>query len=126
MQLRLREHLGKLFNAQKKTTNNVFENKRSMGKLFKEAGRLKQVLSANADHFSQVEGLLDDKDFRAKVTRDEYEELCKDMLDRVKLPVEEALKSSHMTMTEISGVILMGAGTRMPKVQEHLIQATGR
>lgn len=30
------------------------ENPRAMAKLFKEAERVKQVLSANADHFAQV------------------------------------------------------------------------
>ena len=54
VQLRLRDHLAKLFNEQKKTKNDVFKNPRSMGKLFKEAGRVKQVLSANSEHFAQV------------------------------------------------------------------------
>jgi len=54
MQLRLRDFLGKKFNELKKTPNDVFKNPRAMAKLFKEAGRLKNVLSANADHFAQV------------------------------------------------------------------------
>lgn len=54
MTLRLREHLAKLFNAQKKTKTDVFTNDRAMGKLFKEANRVKKVLSANADHTAQV------------------------------------------------------------------------
>ena len=54
MQLRLRDHLAKLFNEQKKTKEDVTKNQRAMQKLFKEAGRIKQVLSANADHFAQV------------------------------------------------------------------------
>jgi hypoxia up-regulated 1 len=54
MQLRLRDFLGKKFNEMKKTSNDVFKNPRAMAKLFKEAGRLKNVLSANADHFAQV------------------------------------------------------------------------
>jgi hypoxia up-regulated 1 len=54
MQLRLRDFLGKKFNELKKTPNDVFKNPRALAKLFKEAGRLKNVLSANADHFAQV------------------------------------------------------------------------
>lgn len=54
MTLRLRNHLAKLFNAQKKTKTDVFTNDRSMGKLFKEANRLKKVLSANVEHMAQV------------------------------------------------------------------------
>lgn len=54
MQIRLRDHLGTAFNDMKKTPTNIFTNARSMAKLFKEAGRVKNVLSANADHYAQV------------------------------------------------------------------------
>lgn len=54
MDLRLRDHLAKLFNEQKKTKNNVRENHRAMAKLLKEAQRLKTVLSANVDFMAQV------------------------------------------------------------------------
>nr|CAD7437963.1 unnamed protein product [Timema bartmani] len=85
IQLQLRDYLGRKFNELKKTPNDVFKNPRALAKLFKEAGRLKNVLSANADHYAQVEGLLDDIDFRMQV-------------------------------------ILVGAGTRVPKVQEKLTE----
>lgn len=76
MQIRLRNYLAKKFNEMKKTKNDVFKNDRSMAKLFKEAGRLKNVLSANAEHPAQIEGLLDEKDFKLPVTRETFEELC--------------------------------------------------
>ena len=53
--LRLRDHLAKKFNEAGKTKKDVFENPRAMAKLFKEANRVKKVLSANVDHFAQVE-----------------------------------------------------------------------
>ncbi|XP_064650580.1 hypoxia up-regulated protein 1-like isoform X14 [Lineus longissimus] len=123
-QFRLREHLAKLFNAQKKTKTDVTTNPRAMAKLLKEAGRVKKVLSANNEHYAQVEGLLDDRDFRAKVTREEFEELCSDLFERVAKPLEDALKSAHMTMDEINEIILMGGGTRVPKVQAKLREVT--
>lgn len=54
IQLRLRDYLATKFNELKLTTNDVTKNPRSMAKLFKEAGRLKNVLSANTEHFAQV------------------------------------------------------------------------
>lgn len=57
MELRLREHLAKLFNEQKKSKKDVRENMRAMAKLLKEAQRLKTVLSANAEHMAQVKPL---------------------------------------------------------------------
>lgn len=120
MQLRLRDYLGQKFNDLKKTPNDVFKNPRALAKLFKEAGRVKNVLSANADHFAQVEGLLDDIDLKIQVTREQLEDLCKDLFDRIRSPIDQALKSSGLTIDVISQVVLVGAGTRMPKVQEKL------
>lgn len=54
IQLRLRDYLAAKFNDLKLTPNDVTKNVRSMAKLFKEAGRLKNVLSANTEHFAQV------------------------------------------------------------------------
>lgn len=126
IELRLRDHLAKLFNEQKKSKKDVRENMRAMAKLLKEAQRLKTVLSANAEHVSQIEGLMDDIDFRAKVTRSDFEALCEDLYARVPGPVKEALAASEMTMDEIEQVILVGGSTRVPKVQEVLLKAVGK
>ncbi|XP_058866360.1 hypoxia up-regulated protein 1-like [Acipenser ruthenus] len=126
MELRLRDHLAKLFNEQKKSKKDVRENVRAMAKLLKEANRLKTVLSANVDHMAQVEGLLDDIDFKSRVTRAELEELCADLLQRVPGPVQQALSSAELTMDEIESVILVGGATRVPKVQELLLKAVGK
>ncbi|CDQ58349.1 unnamed protein product [Oncorhynchus mykiss] len=126
MDLRLRDHLAKLFNEQKKTKKDVRENHRAMAKLLKEAQRLKTVLSANAEFMAQVEGLLDEIDFKAKVTRVEFEALCADLFERVPGPVQEALSSAEMSLDEIEQVILVGGSTRVPKVQEVLLKSVGK
>nr|XP_031299386.1 hypoxia up-regulated protein 1 isoform X2 [Camelus dromedarius] len=128
MELRLREHLAGLFNEQRKGqgTKDVRENPRAMAKLLREANRLKTVLSANADHMAQIEGLMDDVDFKAKVTRAEFEELCADLFERVPRPVQQALQSAQMNLDEIEQVILVGGATRVPKVQEVLLKAVGK
>ncbi|XP_050433030.1 hypoxia up-regulated protein 1 [Adelges cooleyi] len=122
IQLRLRDYLATKFNSLKLTTNDVTKNARSMAKLFKESGRVKNVLSANTDHFAQIEGLIDEKDMRIKVTREELEELCKDLFDKVTIPAQRALESSGLTIDIIEQVMLAGAGTRVPKVQDRLVK----
>lgn len=128
MELRLREHLAGLFNEQRKgqKAKDVRENPRAMAKLLREANRVKTVLSANADHMAQIEGLMDDVDFKAKVTRAEFEELCADLFERVPGPVQQALQSAEMNLDEIEQVILVGGATRVPKVQEVLLKAVGK
>ncbi|XP_070621830.1 hypoxia up-regulated protein 1 isoform X2 [Erythrolamprus reginae] len=125
MELRLRDHLAKLFNEQH-PGKDVRQNLRAMAKLLKEANRVKTVLSANADHMAQIEGLLDDIDFKAKVYRQEFETLCSDLFERVAGPVRQALSSAEMSLDEIDQVILVGGATRVPKVQEFLLQAVGK
>lgn len=49
----------------------------------------------------QVEGLMDDIDFKAKVTRAEFEKLCADLFDRVPRPVQEALAVAEMKLVSI-------------------------
>lgn len=58
MDLRLRDHLAKLFNEQKKSKKDVRENHRAMAKLLKEAQRLKTVLSANVEFMAQVSSVM--------------------------------------------------------------------
>lgn len=126
MQLRLQKYLAKKFNEMKKTPNDVTKNPRAMAKLFKEAGRVKNVLSANADHYAQIEGLLDEQDFKLQVTREGFEKLAQDLFERVAGPVETALKTAGLTKEVLGQVVLVGAGTRVPKVQEYLQKAVGQ
>lgn len=120
MQLRLRDYLADAFNAMKKTTQNVYENPKALAKLLKEAGRVKNVLSANIDHFAQIEGLLDEQDFKFKVSREKFEELCADLFDRVAAPVKKAIETAGISIDVINQVILFGGATRTPKIQEIL------
>lgn len=41
---------------------------------------------------------MDDIDFKAKVTRAEFEDLCADLFERVPQPVKDALSAAEMTM----------------------------
>lgn len=48
--------------------------------------------------------MIDEKDMRIKVTREELEELCKDLFDKVVLPAQRALESSGLTIELIEQV----------------------
>lgn len=45
--------------------------------------------------------MIDDQDFKAKVTREEFETMCADLFDRIAATVQEALKTSEMTLVRI-------------------------
>lgn len=44
---------------------------------------------------------MDDIDFKAKVTRTEFEDLCADLFERVPHPVQEALTTAEMKLVSI-------------------------
>ena len=58
MEIRLRDHLIKLFKENYKTKEDLSQSPRAMAKFLKEAARVKQVLSANTEIYSQVRNIL--------------------------------------------------------------------
>ncbi|KAG7025055.1 Heat shock 70 kDa protein 6, chloroplastic [Cucurbita argyrosperma subsp. argyrosperma] len=60
------------------------------------------------------------------LTRVKFEELCSDLLDRLRSPVETALKDAKLSFKDIDEVILVGGSTRIPAVQELVKKMTGK
>ncbi len=60
------------------------------------------------------------------LTRVEFQQITKDLLERCKQPVEQALKDAGLKTGELDEVILVGGSTRMPAVQELVEQLTGK
>ena len=60
------------------------------------------------------------------LTRAEFESITKDLLDRCRKPVEQALRDASMSQGDIDEVILVGGSTRMPAVQELVKRMTGK
>ena len=57
------------------------------------------------------------------LTRAKFEELCADLIDRSRIPVEKAMKDAKLSNSDIDEVVLVGGSTRIPAVQE-LVQKT--
>eukprot|EP00124_Ichthyophonus_hoferi_P002404 Ihof_evm8s162 gene=Ihof_evmTU8s162 len=126
--LRLQEHLIKLFEKQKKGDHSIKirESPRAMAKMLKEAQRIKEVLSANVETFAQIEGVLPDVDFeRTKITRLEFETMCEDLFARAAKPVTDALVAANMNIEDVHDVIMFGGSQRIPKVQSMLTDVAG-
>ncbi|CEQ42690.1 SPOSA6832_04532, partial [Sporobolomyces salmonicolor] len=103
----------------------VRNDKRAMAKLLKEAGRVKQVLSANTAAQARIEGLIDDIDFRLEVTRADLESRSAALLPRLTKPIQDALDSAKLTLNDIESVILVGGTSRVPMVQKAVAEAVG-
>ncbi|GLB44149.1 putative heat shock protein 70 family protein [Lyophyllum shimeji] len=120
---RMRQILVDTFNA--KYNKDVREDKKAMAKLWKEAGRVKAILSANSEAMSSVESLAWDIDFRAKITRATFEAACTDLKSRFVQPIYDALNTAGLTLDNITSVLLVGGTTRTPMVQDAVKSAVG-
>ncbi len=60
------------------------------------------------------------------LTRAKFEDLSRDLLNRCKTPVENALKDAGVTKSDIDEVVLVGGSTRIPAVQQLVKEYTGK
>ncbi|KAI9461976.1 heat shock protein 70 family [Lactarius psammicola] len=124
---RLREILVEKF--EHKHGVGIREDPKAMMKLWKEAERVKSILSANTEAFcaraKKVESVSNDIDFSMKVTRQAFESVCEDMKVRFVQPIFDALDNANLTLTDIDSIILAGGATRIPMVRAALVAAVG-
>ena len=60
------------------------------------------------------------------LTRAKFEELCSDLIDRCRIPVENALRDAKVDKSAINEVVLVGGSTRIPAVQDIVKRTLGK
>ena len=58
------------------------------------------------------------------LTRGKFEELASTLIDRCRVPVEQALKDAKLSTGEIDEIVMVGGSTRMPAVKELVKRVT--
>merc|ERR1711966_478853 len=66
------------------------------------------------------------KHIQQDLTREKFESLCKDLIDRCRIPVEKALQDAKLDKSGINEVVLVGGSTRIPAIQELVQSLTGK
>lgn len=107
------------------TVEGVKAHGRAIAKLWKEAERLRHVLSANQNTQASFEGLYEDVDFKYKITRAEFETMAEAHVARVGSAIQGALDVSGLRAEDLDSVILHGGATRTPFVQRELEKVFG-
>lgn len=57
------------------------------------------------------------KHIEKELTRNIFEDLCKDLINRCQIPVEKALNDARLEKKDIDEVVLVGGSTRIPAIQ---------
>jgi molecular chaperone DnaK len=61
-----------------------------------------------------------------ELTRQEFETLCQDLINRCRIPVEKALKDAKLDKSAIDDIVLVGGSTRIPAIQQLVEVLTGK
>lgn len=104
----------------------VFQNARACLRLRTACEKLKKVLSANPEAPLNIECLMEEKDVRGFIKRDEFEQISLPILERVKRPLEKALAEAGLTVDDIHTVEVVGSGSRIPAVFKILTEFFGK
>jgi len=66
------------------------------------------------------------KHIDTSLTRTKFEQLCDDLINRCKVPVEQALRDAKLSLSEVDEVILVGGSTRIPSIRKLVESLTSK
>lgn len=104
----------------------VTQNARASLRLRTACEKLKKMLSANPEAPLNIECLMDEKDVRGFIKRDEFEKISAPILERVKGPLERALVDAGISSESVHSVEVVGSGSRVPAIIKILTEFFGK
>ncbi|KAE8417203.1 Hsp70 protein-domain-containing protein [Aspergillus pseudocaelatus] len=106
--------------------SDIASHGKTMARLWKDAEKVRQVLSANTETGASFESLYEeDFNFKYRITRSKFEQLAEQHIARVGQPLEQALAAAGLQLNDIDSVILHGGAIRTPFVQKELERVCG-
>jgi len=119
----LYEHFNRQFEEQ--SGNTCEENPKSKLKLLSAIDKTREILSGNSDANIHVEYLIEEDDFSSSITREDFENLTKDVFNNFRELLKQAIKASGVNPKNIETVEILGGGTRTPMVQQIICEEFG-
>lgn len=93
----------------------VYSNVKACIRLRAACEKLKKVLSANPEAPLTIECLMEEKDVKGFIKREEFEKLASGLLERLSIPCKKALADLGLP-EKIHSVELVGSGSRIPAI----------
>ncbi|KAI0828424.1 heat shock protein Hsp88 [Hypoxylon sp. FL0890] len=104
----------------------ITTNPKAMVRVEAAAEKLKKILSANQQAPMNIESLMNDIDVTAMITRQEFEALVEPLLNRVTVPLEQALAEAKLSKEDIDVIELVGGSTRVPAIKDRIQNFFGK
>jgi len=100
----------------RKHKEDISNNKRAIGKLKIATELCKHGLSQMQTTACTVDSLFDGIDFNSQVPRAKFETICSSLFSKSLSLVEELLTESNTKHKDVDKIILIGGGSRMPRL----------
>lgn len=108
----------------------IRNDKQAMQRLKEAAEKAKCELSTVTETHISLPFLTADqngpKHLETSLSRALFNELTKELAERCRKPVEQALKDANLSASQIDEVVLVGGSTRIPAIQELVKSITGK
>lgn len=104
----------------------VLSNPKAIFRLAAGCERLKKVLSANAVAPLNVESIMEDIDAASQLKREDFELLIAPLLERIAVPLQDALAQAGLTKEQIHSVEMVGGSSRVPALKERVSAFFGK
>ena len=106
----------------RKFKKDLGDNQRALRRLRTACERAKRSLSSSTQAHIEIDSLFEGTDFNSVITRARFEDLNMDYFRKCMEPVEKCLKDSKLSKSQVHEIVLVGGSTRIPKVQELLVE----
>ena len=98
---------------------NVIRNNYILMQRLKRACEIsKKNLSTKIEDIIFIEDFFESKPLCCKITREQFEELCKDLFSRLIIPLDLILQEKNLNNTDIDEIVFVGGSSKIPKVKE--------
>ncbi len=124
---RVTTHLVERF--RKKTRIDLSKDPSAMSRVREAAEQAKKELSSSENAQINLPYIAQDRNnpvhLEDTLTRAEFNELTRDLVERTAIPVRSALNDAGIAASDLGRVLLVGGSTRIPAVQDKVQQLTG-
>lgn len=95
-----------------------------LGSLLAKLEQLKKNLTTNASH--ELDISLNAQSYHWQITAEHFANLCEPLIQRMRAPIERAVRDAKLKANELDEVILVGGASRMPMISRLVSKLFGR
>lgn len=67
---------------------------------------------------AEMKCTIDGKEYVCRISLEDYENACEDLLEKIRQPIKRSLKDAHIRLSDIDKVVLVGGATKSPVIRK--------